>query len=70
LTSLEEREKINYFIVTFKNNFIPFNDEKLGAKKSAKNLREKIKICGQFHQHFTSAFAPIFLRQKKLKPIM
>jgi hypothetical protein len=24
----------------------------------------KKKSCGQFHQHFMSAFAPIFLRQK------
>jgi hypothetical protein len=26
--------------------------------------------CGQFHQHFICAFAPIFLRQKKFKPKM
>jgi hypothetical protein len=24
--------------------------------------------CGQFHQHFMSAFAPIFLRQKSTNP--
>ncbi len=26
--------------------------------------------CGQFHQHFFSAFAPMFSRQKKFKPKM
>jgi len=28
----------------------------------------KKSICRQFHQHFTLAFLPIFLRQKIAKP--
>jgi hypothetical protein len=27
----------------------------------------KYLTCGQFHQHFMSAFAPIFLHQKKFE---
>jgi hypothetical protein len=34
------------------------------------NLKVSFNACGQFHQHFMSAFAQIFLRQKKFKPKM
>jgi hypothetical protein len=43
---------------------------KLSLQKSCSLNGGEIDTCGQFHQHFMSAFAQMFLRQKKFKPKM